>query len=140
MFRVLEMNFCFISDEKPYGDFVSRVLSKHTNISQSNEENEDVNDAYEILCLPTIIKQCISRSLTTQLVLSCLSFIVRETRFFNVVVCVVFCRINLVNLTVVHYFMDDLKIIKHFETLKKFLLMEDGEFSFSLTQQLFEKV
>lgn len=68
MFRVLEMNFCFISDEKPYGDFVSRVLSKHTNISQSNEENEDVNDAYEILCLPTIIKQCISRSLTTQLV------------------------------------------------------------------------
>lgn len=140
MFRVLEMNFCFISDEKPYGDFVSRVLSKHTNISQSNEENEDVNDAYEILCLPTIIKQCISRSLTTQLVLSCLSFIVRETRFFNVVVCVVFCRINLVNLTVVRYFMDDLKIIKHFETLKKFLLMEDGEFSFSLTQQLFEKV
>jgi hypothetical protein len=36
--------------------------------------------------------------------------------------------------------MDNLKLVEHFETLKKFLLMEDGEFSYSLTQQLFEKV
>jgi hypothetical protein len=45
-----------------------------------------------------------------------------------------------VNSAVVRYFMDNLKLVGHFETLKKFLLMEDGEFSYSLTQQLFEKV
>ena len=46
----------------------------------------------------------------------------------------------MVNSAVVRYFMDNLGLIEHFETLKKFLLMEDGEFSYSLTQQLFEKV
>ena len=46
----------------------------------------------------------------------------------------------MVNSAVVSYFMDNLKLVDHFETLKKFLFMEDGEFSFSLTQQLFEKV
>lgn len=46
----------------------------------------------------------------------------------------------MVNAATINYFMDDLKLMEHFETLKKFLLMEDGEFSLSLTQQLFEKV
>ena len=46
----------------------------------------------------------------------------------------------MVNSAVVSYFMENLKLVGHFETLKKFLFMEDGEFSFSLTQQLFEKV
>ena len=46
----------------------------------------------------------------------------------------------MVNSAVVSYFMENLKLVDHFETLKKFLFMEDGEFSFSLTQQLFEKV
>ena len=36
--------------------------------------------------------------------------------------------------------MDDLKLVTHFETLRQFLLMQDGEFSVSLSQQLFEKV
>ena len=46
----------------------------------------------------------------------------------------------MVNSAVVSYFMENLRLVDHFETLKKFLFMEDGEFSFSLTQQLFEKV
>ena len=36
--------------------------------------------------------------------------------------------------------MDDLQINKHFTLFKKLLFMEDGEFSLSLSNQLFEKV
>ena len=36
--------------------------------------------------------------------------------------------------------MDDLHINKHFDLFKKLLFMEDGEFSLSLSNQLFEKV
>ena len=38
------------------------------------------------------------------------------------------------------YFIDDLQINKHFNLFKKLLFMEDGEFSLSLSNQLFEKV
>ena len=44
------------------------------------------------------------------------------------------------NSAVVAYFMDDLQINKHFILFKKLLFMEDGEFSLSLSNQLFEKV
>lgn len=44
------------------------------------------------------------------------------------------------NSAVVAYFMDDLQINKHFTLFKKLLFMEDGEFSLSLSNQLFEKV
>lgn len=44
------------------------------------------------------------------------------------------------NSAVVAYFMDDLLINKHFILFKKLLFMEDGEFSLSLSNQLFEKV
>ena len=36
--------------------------------------------------------------------------------------------------------MDDQHINKHFDLFKKLLFMEDGEFSLSLSNQLFEKV
>lgn len=51
-----------------------------------------------------------------------------------------FCRVSLVNSAIVAYFMDDLHINKHFDLFKKLLFMEDGEFSLSLSNQLFEKV
>lgn len=44
------------------------------------------------------------------------------------------------NSAIVAYFMDDLQINKHFILFKKLLFMEDGEFSLSLSNQLFEKV
>ena len=44
------------------------------------------------------------------------------------------------NSAIVAYFMDDLQINKHFTLFKKLLFMEDGEFSLSLSNQLFEKV
>ena len=44
------------------------------------------------------------------------------------------------NSAIVAYFMDDLQINKHFNLFKKLLFMEDGEFSLSLSSQLFEKV
>ena len=44
------------------------------------------------------------------------------------------------NSAIVAYFVDDLHINKHFTLFKKLLFMEDGEFSLSLSNQLFEKV
>uniref|UniRef100_A0A8C2BJ49 Gamma-tubulin complex component 6 n=1 Tax=Cyprinus carpio TaxID=7962 RepID=A0A8C2BJ49_CYPCA len=41
---------------------------------------------------------------------------------------------------VVDYFFVELGVEKHFETLRHFLLMEDGEFALSLSDQLFEKL
>ena len=49
-------------------------------------------------------------------------------------------RISLVNSAIVAYFIEDLQINRHFDLFKKLLFMEDGEFSLSLSNQLFEKV
>ncbi|XP_076863069.1 gamma-tubulin complex component 6 [Brachyhypopomus gauderio] len=46
----------------------------------------------------------------------------------------------LVNKAVVDYFFVELVLEKHFEALRHFLLMEDGEFALSLTDRLFEKL
>lgn len=48
--------------------------------------------------------------------------------------------VSLVNKAVVDYFFVDLKVERHFEVLRHFLLMEDGEFAQSLSDLLFEKV
>lgn len=48
--------------------------------------------------------------------------------------------VSMVNKAVVDYFFVELGVEKHFETLRHFLLMEDGEFALSLSDQLFEKV
>lgn len=47
---------------------------------------------------------------------------------------------SLVNKAVVDYFFVDLRVERHFEALRHFLLMEDGEFAQSLSDLLFEKV
>lgn len=44
------------------------------------------------------------------------------------------------NKAVVDYFFVDLGVERHFEALRHFLLMEDGEFAQSLSDLLFEKV
>ncbi|KAK3526127.1 hypothetical protein QTP70_016102 [Hemibagrus guttatus] len=49
-------------------------------------------------------------------------------------------HLSLVNKAVVDYFFVELRVEKHFEALKHFLLMEDGEFALSLTDRLFEKL
>ena len=49
-------------------------------------------------------------------------------------------RVSLVNSAIVAYFIEDLQINRHFDLFKKLLFMEDGEFSLSLSNQLFEKV
>lgn len=46
----------------------------------------------------------------------------------------------MVNSAIVAYFIEDLRINRHFDLFKKLLFMEDGEFSLSLSNQLFEKV
>ncbi|KAG7253457.1 hypothetical protein CRUP_002052 [Coryphaenoides rupestris] len=48
--------------------------------------------------------------------------------------------VSLVNKAVVDYFFVELGVERHFEALRHFLLMEDGEFAQSLGDQLFEKV
>lgn len=47
---------------------------------------------------------------------------------------------SLVNKAVVDYFFVELGVEKHFQALRHFLLMEDGEFAQSLSDLLFEKV
>lgn len=47
---------------------------------------------------------------------------------------------SLVNKAVVDYFFVELGVEKHFEALRHFLLMEDGEFAQSLSDLIFEKV
>lgn len=48
--------------------------------------------------------------------------------------------VSLVNKAVVDYFFVELGAEGHFEALRHFLLMEDGEFAQSLSDLLFEKV
>ena len=40
----------------------------------------------------------------------------------------------------VDYFKEDLRISHHFAALRQFLLMEDGEFSQRLSDQLFDRI
>ncbi|XP_069048743.1 gamma-tubulin complex component 6 [Lepisosteus oculatus] len=47
---------------------------------------------------------------------------------------------SLVNKAVVDYFFVELEVERHFEALRHFLLMEDGEFAQSLSDLLFEKL
>ena len=49
-------------------------------------------------------------------------------------------RFKLVNTAIVDYYTTDLNIMTHFITLKRFLLLEDGEFANTLSSRLFEKV
>lgn len=49
-------------------------------------------------------------------------------------------HLSMVNKAVVDYFFVELSVKKHFEALRHFLLMEDGEFALSLTDRLFEKL
>uniref|UniRef100_A0A4W4GN17 Gamma-tubulin complex component 6 n=1 Tax=Electrophorus electricus TaxID=8005 RepID=A0A4W4GN17_ELEEL len=49
-------------------------------------------------------------------------------------------HLSLVNKAVVDYYFVELAVEKHFEALRHFLLMEDGEFALSLTDRLFEKL
>lgn len=51
-----------------------------------------------------------------------------------------FCRIHLVNQCLVGYFRSELRVDLHFEALRCFLFMHDGEFSHSLSLHLFNKV
>lgn len=48
--------------------------------------------------------------------------------------------VSLVNKAVVDYFFVKLGVEGHFEALRHFLLMEDGEFAQSLSDLIFEKV
>uniref|UniRef100_A0A3P9MIY0 Gamma-tubulin complex component 6 n=1 Tax=Oryzias latipes TaxID=8090 RepID=A0A3P9MIY0_ORYLA len=49
-------------------------------------------------------------------------------------------HVSLVNKAVVDYFFVEIGVEKHFEVLRHFLLMEDGEFAQSLSDRLFEKM
>ncbi|KAM3609769.1 uncharacterized protein V6R79_020146 [Siganus canaliculatus] len=49
-------------------------------------------------------------------------------------------HVSLVNKAVVDYFFVELRAERHFEALRHFLLMEDGEFAQSLSDLLFEKL
>ena len=54
--------------------------------------------------------------------------------------CVFAHRIKVVNESLLNYFTVELGIDRHFEALRQFLLMQDGEFGQTLCDQLSEKV
>ncbi|XP_034444422.1 gamma-tubulin complex component 6 isoform X3 [Hippoglossus hippoglossus] len=68
----------------------------------------------EMVSLPVLIKHSVTTPLTT--------------------------HVSLVNKAVVDYFFVELGVERHFEALRHFLLMEDGEFAQSLSDLLFEKL
>jgi len=49
-------------------------------------------------------------------------------------------RAALVSDAIVNYFLVDLDIERHFVALHRYLLLQDGEYTQSLTDQLFDKV
>ena len=49
-------------------------------------------------------------------------------------------RVSVVNKAVVAYFIEDLCIQDHFQAIRHFLLLEDGEFGHALASGLFSKV
>uniref|UniRef100_A0A8C3AJU3 Tubulin gamma complex component 6 n=1 Tax=Cyclopterus lumpus TaxID=8103 RepID=A0A8C3AJU3_CYCLU len=68
----------------------------------------------EMVSLPVLIKQAVTTPLIT--------------------------HVSLVNKAVVDYYFVELGVERHFEALRHFLLMEDGEFAQSLSDLLFEKL
>lgn len=50
------------------------------------------------------------------------------------------CRADLVNTALVDHFINDLEIKNHFILLKRYLLLEDGEFANVLSSKLFHQV
>uniref|UniRef100_S4R8P1 Gamma-tubulin complex component 6 n=1 Tax=Petromyzon marinus TaxID=7757 RepID=S4R8P1_PETMA len=52
----------------------------------------------------------------------------------------ILAQISIVNKAIVEYYIVDLNVKTHFEALKHFVLLEDGEFAHSLSEQLFAKL
>ncbi|XP_058046153.1 gamma-tubulin complex component 6 isoform X2 [Ahaetulla prasina] len=82
--------------------------------SKQSATDETAVQLSELLSLPVLMK----RSITTPLV----------------------SHVSLVNKAIVDYYFVELNVEKHFEALRHFLLMEDGEFAQSLSDLLFEKL
>ncbi|XP_070611488.1 gamma-tubulin complex component 6 [Erythrolamprus reginae] len=90
----------------------SYTFPVHPSIQSATDET--AVQLSELLSLPVLMK----RSITTPLV----------------------SHVSLVNKAIVDYYFVELNVEKHFEALRHFLLMEDGEFAQSLSDLLFEKL
>ncbi|XP_068759529.1 gamma-tubulin complex component 6-like isoform X2 [Montipora capricornis] len=106
----LQDNFAIL-DEKPSSDLLQSVLVGFQTSQGSDDED---TDAAQLMSLPVLLQRSVMAPVLAQ--------------------------VSLVNSAIVAYFLDDLQISKHFNLFKKLLFMEDGEFSLSLSNQLFEKL
>ncbi|XP_053108080.1 gamma-tubulin complex component 6 isoform X2 [Hemicordylus capensis] len=93
---------------------IPRSYSFPVDPSVQSATDETAVQLSELLSLPVLMK----RSITAPLV----------------------SHVSLVNKAIVDYYFVELNVEKHFETLRHFLLMEDGEFAQSLSDLLFEKL
>ncbi len=59
---------------------------------------------------------------------------------FVLILIIIIIRSTIVNKAVINYFINELNIKQHFVCLKKFLFLEDGDFSITLSSKLFDKV
>ncbi|XP_015749218.1 PREDICTED: gamma-tubulin complex component 6-like [Acropora digitifera] len=106
----LQDNFDIL-DEKPSADLLQGALGT---LSSSKVSDGEDTDAALLMSLPVLLQRSVMAPVLAQ--------------------------VSLVNSAIVAYFIDDLQINKHFNLFKKLLFMEDGEFSLSLSNQLFEKL
>ncbi|XP_071784564.1 gamma-tubulin complex component 6-like [Asterias amurensis] len=113
----LQDNFDIL-DKPPMPDLLSNTgfmpLSTEVGDYGLQALESDSMEAVELQSLPIIMKRSVTAPLLAQ--------------------------ISLVNKGILDYFIVELGIGKHFETLRSFLFLEDGEFGLSLCDQLFDKL
>lgn len=108
----LQDNFDVL-DKKPSPNLLQGAYGSFP-ITPGADIDDDDTDAAQLMSLPVLLQRSVMDPLLAQ--------------------------ISLVNSAIVAYFIEDLHINRHFDLFKKLLFMEDGEFSLSLSNQLFEKL
>ncbi|XP_023933311.1 gamma-tubulin complex component 6-like [Lingula anatina] len=100
--------------ETPRVDLMANIIEDPLSQGDYGKSITDDITAANFMSLPVLLKRAVTAPLMAQ--------------------------ISLVNRSVVNYLMVDLKIDQHFEALRRFLFMEDGEFAQTLSDQLCEKL
>merc|ERR1719322_228611 len=96
-------------------DLCSNLFSPTSSQSSSNLiHNENEINTINLHSLPILLRNCVLEPIRS--------------------------HATIVNRCAVNYFMNDLQLLRHFETLRKFLLLEDGEFSQVFSDGLFEMI
>ncbi|XP_069483954.1 gamma-tubulin complex component 6 [Ambystoma mexicanum] len=107
-----------LMSDPPVLDLLSQVMPRPFFVPEDpyvqSSTDETAVQLIELLSLPVLMKYSVTAPLAS--------------------------HVSLVNKAIVDYYFVGLNVEKHFEALRHFLLMEDGEFAQSLSDMLFEKL